>query len=561
MNMTLLGGRYEIIEKIGEGGMAEVYKAKCHFLNRYVAVKMLKKEFVENKEFVEKFQTEARAAASLSNSHIVTIYDIGNENDIYYIVMEYINGKTLKRIIKEQKKLDYKQAINISIQIAQALNNAHSNNIIHRDIKPHNIMITKEGIVKVTDFGIARVSNFNTITNTKKVIGSAHYFSPEQAKGSYVDKRSDIYSLGIIMYEMITGKLPFDGDTPVAVALKHLNGKIIPPIEICPEIPQSLNDLILKCTERDPINRYQDTKDLIKDLESIKHDKNVNIDINSYDDDYTKVMNPVGENKSSNGIIETMNNDNDDRNTKKTSIFKKIGIAFLTIIVIISAVGIVLKYHFDKTVVNGETVVPNIVGLNKKEAEKLLKDSNLKYIFQDTYTSDNVKGQVISCNPDEGMVVKKNSVVTVVVSKGEAQVTVPNLINLNILVAKDEIINNKLTVGNITEEYSDTVPKDNVITQSPMYNTKCDVGEKINLVVSKGPENTMVKVPDLTGKSLEEAKKILEELDLKLGKSVSLTTNDKKKDGTIFDQSIILREVEKGTEIDVSYFKYDSELP
>ncbi|MCJ7690803.1 MAG: protein kinase, partial [Clostridiaceae bacterium] len=242
----ILGSRYELLEKIGEGGMAIVYKAKCRLLNRFVAVKILKEEFSNNIEFMEKFKREAASVASLSSNNIVNIYDVGHEGDVNYIVMEYIKGKTLKQIILQNGSMDSNLVIDYGMQIAKALECAHKNNIIHRDIKPHNILITEDGTVKVTDFGIAKAASSVTMTNTSTVMGSAHYFSPEQAKGSFVDFRTDIYSFGIVLYEMTTGRVPYDAESPVSVALKHIQEPVIPPKNINDRIPSNLNKLIVK---------------------------------------------------------------------------------------------------------------------------------------------------------------------------------------------------------------------------------------------------------------------------------------------------------------------------
>ncbi len=288
---TKLGNRYELLEKVGEGGMATVYKAKCHYLNRFVAIKILKEQFCSDKEFVEKFKREATSVASLSDNNIVNIYDVGSENNIHYIVMEYVDGKTLKELIVEKGRIDPKETVRISKQIASALVCAHRNNIIHRDIKPHNILVTKEGIVKVTDFGIAKASNSATITNSSKVMGSAHYFSPEQAKGSFVDSRTDIYSLGIVMYEMLVGKVPFDGESPVSVAVKHIQNEVVAPKEIDDKIPESLNSLVLKCLEKNPVKRYQTIKNLEEDLARIENNENIlNGSSNISENDVTRVM-------------------------------------------------------------------------------------------------------------------------------------------------------------------------------------------------------------------------------------------------------------------------------
>ena len=241
----ILGNRYEIVEKIGGGGMALVYKAKCKLLNRYVAIKILRSEFINDEEFINKFRRESQAAASLSHPNIVNIYDVGVEDNIYYIVMEYIKGNTLKQLIREKGKLDANEALDIAIKIADALHHAHENHIVHRDIKPHNILVTEDGRVKVTDFGIARAATTSTVTNTSNVIGSVHYFSPEQARGGYTDENSDIYSLGVVMYEMVTGRLPFEGDSPITVALKHIQEDIELPTSIESSVPKSVESIIL----------------------------------------------------------------------------------------------------------------------------------------------------------------------------------------------------------------------------------------------------------------------------------------------------------------------------
>jgi serine/threonine protein kinase len=266
MESNVLGNRYELIEKIGGGGMALVYKARCRLLNRFVAVKILREEFTGDEEFVKRFEIEAQSAASLSHPNIVPIYDVGNENNIFYIVMEYIDGITLKEYIVRNGPLDWKDAVRIAIQICSAIEHAHSKQIIHRDIKPQNILMTQDGIAKVTDFGIARAVTSSTITMVGSTIGSVHYFSPEQARGGYIDEKSDLYSLGIIMYEMITGKMPFDGESPVAIALKHIQDKPIQPIDLNKDIPRALNDIIMKAIKKEQSGRYQTATEMSEDL-------------------------------------------------------------------------------------------------------------------------------------------------------------------------------------------------------------------------------------------------------------------------------------------------------
>lgn len=283
----IIGNRYEIIEKIGNGGMATVYRAKDMTLKRNVAVKVLKDEFTTDEEFIKRFNIEAQSAASLTHPNIVSIYDVGNEESIYYIVMELVQGKTLKQIIDEDGVLPWKWSLNIAIQIASALETAHKNNIVHRDIKPHNIIITEDGIAKVTDFGIAKAVSNSTITAFGTTIGSVHYFSPEHARGGFTDAKSDLYSLGVVMYEMLTGRVPFDADTPVSIALKHMQEKPVEPIKLNPAIPYSVNKIILKAMQKDTNLRYQSATEMLRDLSlALKdpegHFVKENIDMNGY---------------------------------------------------------------------------------------------------------------------------------------------------------------------------------------------------------------------------------------------------------------------------------------
>ena len=296
MISRVLGSRYEIIEIIGEGGMAKVYKARDNKLNRLVAVKILKKEFANNIDIADKFKREATAVANLSDANIVNILDVGHEEDenIDFIIMEYVNGKTLKELITYNGKLSFNTTITIGIQIAKALECAHKNNIIHRDVKPQNILVTERGEIKVTDFGIAKSTTSSTITNTTTIMGSAHYLSPEQAKGTFIDFRTDLYSLGVVLYEMVTGKLPFDGESPVTVALKHIQEDPKAPKEINPSVPESLNNLILKVMSKEPINRYENAKAMLIDLQKIKDDPDVKINsVESFDNSKTIVMDAI----------------------------------------------------------------------------------------------------------------------------------------------------------------------------------------------------------------------------------------------------------------------------
>lgn len=570
---TILGNRYELLEKIGDGGMAEVYKAKCHLLNRFVAVKILKEQFNNDSDFVEKFKREATAAASLCDNNIVNIYDVGSQENTNFIVMEYVKGKTLKQLIKEKGRFPYKVTIDVGIQIAKALECAHKNNLIHRDIKPHNIMVTDDGLVKVTDFGIAKISDSVTITNTSKVLGSAHYFSPEQAKGNYVDFRTDIYSFGIVLYEMITGKVPYDAESPVSVALKHIQEAVVPPKNIIDSIPESLNRLILKCIEKEPIARYQNVKEISIDLQRIKEDSNCVIAYNSLEDDSTKIMDAVNiadyENKENTQEYEE-DDDGDDDKTKsiiKSKKFKKIAL-IASVVLILAVVGgtigiMVAKRNLPGNKVSeGEVLVPKIKGLTKEEAKEKIEEVGLKFVYVGKEKSDMSEGTVVRCNPDEGKSVKLGSDVRVSVSGGPNNLTVPDVRENNINTAKDIINNAGLKVGRITLRYSDNVLKDIVINQTPRGDEPADKNTKVNLVVSKGPKDNIKEVPNVKDRSFTEAKNILIARGFKIGIATSVATNDRDKDGKVFNQIPGAKsKVKEGSTVNISYYKYEEVAP
>ena len=403
---AILGNRYEIIEKVGEGGMAKVYKAKCHLLNRYVAIKILRDEFTNDEQFIGKFRRESQAAASLSHPSILNIYDVGvdeiDNNIIHYIVMEFIDGKTLKELIKENGKLTIEKTISYSIQIAEALQNAHKNRIIHRDIKPHNIMITKEDRVKVTDFGIARAVTSSTVTTTSNVLGSVHYFSPEQARGGYTDEKSDIYSLGIVIYEMATGKVPYDGESPISVALKHIQEDIIAPSQIDDTIPKNLEAIIVKCIQKRQSDRYNNVSDLIIDLKAIDNDL---ISLNSAQENdmesATKII-PTIDIKEEIEVNSKSEKRKVHSNKKKS---KGGGVVFLGILLaFILVTGLFFGYgKLKKALAVDEIKVPDISGMQEEDAKELIESLDLTFRVIDTAKSNEfLIGQVItqSVEPD-----------------------------------------------------------------------------------------------------------------------------------------------------------------
>ncbi len=559
---TMLGNRYELLEKVGEGGMALVYKAKCHLLNRYVAVKILKDEYSDDKEFVEKFKREATAVASLSDNNIVNIYDVGTQDDINYIVMEYINGKTLKQIIREQGKISTAKTANLAIQIARALDCAHRNNIIHRDIKPQNILVTNEGLVKVTDFGIAKASNSVTITNSSKVMGSAHYFSPEQAKGSFVDCRTDIYSLGIVIYEMSTGRVPYDAESPVSVALKHIQEPVVPPKQLNENIPDNLNKLILKSVEKEPIKRYQTIKDMLVDLRKIENNQEFNISTSDFDEDMTRVMDAVvvdDKNKYNNYKKNEDEYDEDEYDSKRGRGIdpkKRKILMFITAAILVLVIGGISGYFALSKGAAKQTTVPKIVGMKQDDARKAVEASKLKFVSIGKEKSDKPEGTVLRTYPDPGTSVNINSEVRVSISGGPDKLAVPSLLGMDLDSAKDVISKSGLKIGKVSREYSDNVGEGNVIRQDPEPDSNATTDTKINLVISRGQEIKNISVPDVNNKGIDEASGIISNSGFKVTKS-EVTTSDKTQDGKVISQSVAAGDQAKaGSTINLTYYKY-----
>ena len=549
----LLGNRYEIIEKIGNGGMAMVYKAKCHVLNRYVAIKILRDEFTTDEEFVKRFSAEAQSAASITHPNIVSIYDVCREGNLYYIVMELIKGKTLKEIITEENgPLPWKWSINIAIQVASALETAHRNNIVHRDIKPHNIIITEDGVAKVTDFGIAKAVSNSTITAFGSTIGSVHYFSPEHARGGYTDSKSDLYSLGVVMYEMLTGRVPFDADTPVSVALKHMQEEVVPPIEINPRIPRSVNDIILKAMRKDPTLRYQSATEMLKDLNRALKDPDGDfVDNKEYSDlEATRVI-PTLKN-------EEIKKENINQTNKKKNKFvefikkhKKLSWAILILILFVVSLGGTLLY-FNLTSPS-EVPLPNLVGMSREDAERLITENNLTVgDITEEYNSDYAEGFIISQDPayQENYNVNEDTRINLVVSLGLEEVTVPKVVGetREDAIAMLEEVNLKYE---IIEESSERVEAGYVIEQETEANTTAYAGDTVVIHVSTGSSIKRVTVTSVIGKTEDEAKNELEDLGLKV--TIVNDEDTSKDNGTVLKQSIdVGTEVEEGTTITIT---------
>lgn len=556
--MNLIGrtiaNRYEILEKTGVGGMATVYTAKDLVLNRHVAVKVLKEEFTTDEEFVKRFNTEALAAASLSHANIVSIYDVGNEDNIYYIVMELVRGKTLKQIITENGPISWKWATNIAIQIASALEVAHKNNIVHRDIKPHNIIITEDGVAKVTDFGIAKAVSNSTITAFGTTIGSVHYFSPEQAKGGYTDAKSDIYSLGVVMYEMLTGQVPFDADTSVSVALMHMQEKPVPPIEINKNIPTALNDIILKAMQKEPMARYQTAAEMISDLRRALKEPNGEFVEEEMNDGLTRRMDAItddmlykkGDNKKKKGKLALY--------FEKHPKMKGVAIVLLCVVLFVLAFGgtaLVSKITTPK-----EVQIPNLVGKTEEEAKEELAKINVKYNkINEKYSSEVEAGKIISQEPGYSInfKIKEKSTVNVIISKGTETTTVPKVIGMKYDDAVAALEAAKLTVEKV-EEASKTVEAGIVISQEIAANTTANAGDVVKIHVSTGI--TQVEVPSVLGKTEVEAKQIL--ADKKFKVEIKTTSDTSKENGVVVEQSVNAgKEIDEESTITITVNKFE----
>lgn len=556
--MNLIGrtiaNRYEILEKTGVGGMATVYTAKDLVLNRHVAVKVLKEEFTTDEEFVKRFNTEALAAASLSHANIVSIYDVGNEDNIYYIVMELVRGKTLKQIITENGPISWKWATNIAIQIASALEVAHKNNIVHRDIKPHNIIITEDGVAKVTDFGIAKAVSNSTITAFGTTIGSVHYFSPEQAKGGYTDAKSDIYSLGVVMYEMLTGQVPFDADTSVSVALMHMQEKPVPPIEINKNIPIALNDIILKAMQKEPMARYQTAAEMISDLRRALKEPNGEFVEEEMNDGLTRRMDAItddmldkkGDNKKKKGKLALY--------FEKHPKMKGVAIVLLCVVLFVLAFGgtaLVSKITTPK-----EVQIPNLVGKTEEEAKEELAKINVKYNkINEKYSSEVEAGKIISQEPGYSInfKIKEKSTVNVIISKGTETTTVPKVIGMKYDDAVAALEAAKLTVEKV-EEASKTVEAGIVISQEIAANTTANAGDVVKIHVSTGI--TQVEVPSVLGKTEAEAKQILTEKKFKV--EIKTTSDTSKENGVVVEQSVNAgKEIDEESTITITVNKFE----
>lgn len=576
----ILGERYEIVQKIGAGGMSIVYKAKCNRLQRFVAIKVLREEFAKDEAFVKKFRSEAFAAASLSHPNIVGIYDVGQEGDLHYIVMEYVEGQTLKEFIEQNGPLPSNIVLDFGRQIVLAIRHAHSKQIIHRDIKPQNILITHENVLKVADFGIARAVNSSTIVSSGNAIGSVHYFSPEQAKGKYVNETSDLYSCGIVMFEMATNRLPFQADSHVSIALKHINEEIPRPSLFNLEIWPGLESIILKATRKQQDQRYQNADKMLDDIRTVLADPNVTLIDERADDDIeqTILLTDVQtqfirqnektvsrfEGNQIPGVKMTSPQDlyqeyeeeeeEEEEISKGYKILAGVGgvLATLVIVGILAAAAFWILPSFSKS---DYTVVPNILGKTIEEATVLLADKDLKIqqVGEGNSTIYEV-GTIMQQTPNKEEVIKPGSTIEVVVVSGEEtpieEVTVPDLTGLGLGEAQRKLEEYGLS-SMVERRYDDEVELNKIIDQSPTTGEKVEKGSIITLYVSKGPEEVLVKVPDLKGLTEEQARQKLNEVGLRLGQR-NPEASDTVEKGKVISQSVTANsELKEGEIVDV----------
>lgn len=603
----MLADRYEILEKIGTGGMSDVYKAKCHKLDRFVAVKVLKQEFAENENFVSKFVTEAQSAARLTHSNIVNVYDVGEENGIHFIVMELVEGATLKKYIEKKVRLSYKEAVSIAIQVSLGIEAAHNNKIIHRDIKPQNIIISKDGKVKVADFGIAKAATSNTITSN--VMGSVHYTSPEQARGGYSDEKSDVYSLGITMFEMLTGRVPFNGDTTVAIAIKHIQEELPYPSDFAPDIPVAVESIVLKCCQKSPDRRYQNMGELLKDLKQslltpdedfvVLDDPNLEAGTRPITDkEIWQVRNGIdpgypngysggrghGEDQEDLDRQDYGDSDSYEDNRGGMTKLEKItailavivGVIILIIILVLGkqlldyimsskggdgGIGqgrispIITEESSSSIVEESKTTevvrkeMPVVAGLSEDEAGRKIAALGMivakKYVESDTVR----EWQVISADVEAGMMLEVGSTVTLTVSSGVEGIQVPDVTGYT----ETEAINmlNQMGFSNYkVSEYSD-FEEGIVFNQNPASNGKAPKGSAVTIYVSRGKENVMKKVPELIGREQTEGVLMAIENGLTIGDTTKVF-NDKYPEGVICYQSFTPGVyVDEGTKIDI----------
>lgn len=545
MIQRILARRYELQELIGGGGMADVYKAQDKLLDRAVAVKILHQQYANDAEFVEKFRREATAAAKLAHPNIVNIYDVGEDGGSQYIVMEYVSGPTLKEVIQQKGCLEPIEAVRIAKEIASALESAHRNNLVHCDIKPHNILVMPDGHIKVTDFGIARAVSTSTMTYSGSVMGSVHYFSPEQAKGTVITTKSDVYSLGVVLYEMLTGKLPFNGETSVSIALKHLQEEPVPIRQLNPSIPPVLEAIVQKAMSKDPADRPSSTE-LYTDLNQAKAmlaDRGTSQEAVSNDPFATRMIPRItpemmaeqrAERPANKPIGSREDYQPQYQPQEEKSIFKSK--SFIAVLVGILLMGFFVGsfLSFGKFWSSAEINVPDVVGKSSVVAQQILEDKNLRVKIVEANDDSVPAGQVVSQYPEAGAKVKEQRLVTITVSKGGQELTMPDLKSMSRSNAEEKLKKMGLKLGAVFEENSKE-PAGTVINQDPRSGSKITKGQTVDITVSLGEKKKEITVQNYTGLSVDSAKSNLEANGLSLG-GISEEASTRPK-GTVIGQS------------------------
>lgn len=593
---TMIGNRYEVVEKVGTGGMADVYRAMDHRLNRYVAVKILKNEYSEDTKFVTKFRQEAQAVACLSHPNVVAVYDVGEEQGMHFIVMEFVEGITLKSYIEKKGKLSVREAVGIGIQIASGLEAAHNSHIIHRDIKPQNILISRDGTAKVTDFGIAKAASSNTITAS--AMGSVHYISPEQARGGFSDEKSDVYSLGVTMYEMLSGTLPFTGESAVAVALAHIQEEAVPLTAMDVTIPKGISDIVAKCMQKKADFRYPTSADLIADLKMFLQDPEGEYGVVKplYENTDTIFIKPTDVNRikaasqtttGDSGMTAAEPEDKKageedsgevDPKLEKALIGGSIVVAIIIGIVIIYVIGKVFGFWGGASGSTEATPTPevtssaasatatpeasdsaqkvtveNVAGMTTEEAKTALSQKGLSNVKVSEQQSDTISaGKVISTDPEAGTEVEKDAEITLIVSSGTSTVQVPSVASMTVSKAKSTLAAEGFNAVEGSKVYSDTVKAGLVAYSNPKGGAQASKGATITLYISKGPKRTTTTVPDLMGMTKAQAKEALTAKKLVLG-SVSTAYSDNVSKNRVCVQSKAEgTEVKTGSTVDIT---------
>lgn len=547
MTMQILKNRYILQEKIASGGMAEVYLAEDKLLHRKVAVKILHEEYREDAEFVSKFHKEAEAAAKLTHPNIVNIYDVGVENDNHFIVMEYVSGSTLKNLIKEKNKIPLFNALRIGKEIAEALSAAHAEGIVHCDIKPQNILMMMDGHAKIADFGIARAVTESTMTYSGNIVGSVHYFSPEQAKGVYITPKSDVYSLGVLLYEMIAGVLPFTGETPVAIAMKHLHDAPLPLRHFDDTIPPVVEAIVMRAIDKDPNMRptSAELSRALADVEHFLHGNAVN------DLDATQYM---GSFKEADAMYAGRDHSAKDENSSSGLKSKMLMVGIAAILAVGFLVGAFIS--FGKFGNSEEVSVPDVVGKQMNLARQVLEDAHLRVNVAETYDASVPAGEVVSQSPEAGTRVKSDRFISIYVSKGGESLEMPDLKGISRSAAENRLKKMGLEIGMIDERISDS-EEGTVLSTSPPALSKIKKGEVVDLIVSKGEQKKKVNVPNVTGAALDIAIKSIESCGLRVGHIRKEKSHQLK--GTVIAQTPAHGEVEEGSTVDLTISDSDEE--